>query len=171
MANALIQCVRRTQIGWITGCEGALALLSMLAMTLPKNDVTGESDGKSSGPQGADPMVKDELLRHLVLLHHGVLLVHHTVGLLHLVGCFGHCVSLLVHFVGLLHLAVLHRRLHGVFGEGRRSESQTGRKHRGKKRLHGSPSLDLAEHCLAIRALTYARIRFPLTDFIAISRL
>jgi hypothetical protein len=39
MANALIQCVRRTQTGWITGCEGALALVSTLAMmsTLMEN--------------------------------------------------------------------------------------------------------------------------------------
>jgi hypothetical protein len=32
MASALIQCASRTQIGWITGCKGTLALVSMLVM-------------------------------------------------------------------------------------------------------------------------------------------
>ena len=108
----------------------------MLAMTLPANLMENHRARKARA-RG----IEGELLRHLILLHHGVLLVHHAVGLLHLVGRFGHRVGLFVHLVRLLLLGVLHRRLHGVFGEGRRSESQSGRNRRGKNRLYGSPSL------------------------------
>src|SRR4051812_24454844 len=113
MATALIECVMRTQAGWITTLarsEAVVRPMLVMAAALLSDPCCSLTFGiwvKSAGPASAGPAYPRLVLLHVVLRHavlgHVVLLVHHAAGVGHL--AVGHCVSLLVHFA--VHLGVL----------------------------------------------------------------